>query len=100
MNLPRRSNTVCFWDVASFILYEQKTGAAKVSIITTAAKPMKAELRKHLNSCELLDSETNRKSFPFKEELEAFKAQVISEIKNLILKELCFKRSYHHAFQH
>ena len=88
MNLPRRSNTVCFWDVASFILYEQKTGAAKVSIITTAAKPMKAELREQLNSCALLDSETNRKSFPCKEELEAFKAQVISEIKNVIHKEI------------
>ena len=30
----------------------------------------------------------NRKIFPFKEELEAFKAQVISEIKNLIHKEI------------
>ena len=40
------------------------------------------------NFCALLDSETNRKSFPFKEELEAFKAQIISEIKNLIHKEI------------
>ena len=42
----------------------------------------------HLNSCALLDSETNRKSFPFKEELETFKAQVISDSKNIILKEI------------
>ena len=35
-----------------------------------------------------MDSETSRKSFPFKEELEAFKVQVISEIKNLINKEI------------
>ena len=40
-----------------------------------------SSVHEHLNSCALLDSETNRKSFPFKEELEAFKAQVISEIK-------------------
>ena len=43
---------------------------------------------KHLNSCALLDSETNRKSLPFKEELETFKAQVISDSKNIILKEI------------
>ena len=30
----------------------------------------------------------NRKSFPFKKELETFKVQVISEIKNLIFKEI------------
>ena len=59
-----------------------------------------SSVHEHLNPCPLLDSETNGKSFPFKEELESFKVQVISEIKNLILKELCFKRSYHHAFQH
>ena len=47
-----------------------------------------SSVHEHLNSCALLDSETNRKSFPFKEELEAFKAQVISEIKNLIHKEI------------
>ena len=40
-----------------------------------------SSFHEHLNSCALLDSETNRKSFPFKEELEAFKVQVISEIK-------------------
>ena len=57
-------------------------------------------VHEHLSSCALLDSETNRKSFPFKEELEAFKVQVISEIKNLIHKEISFKRSYHQAFQH
>ena len=44
-------------------------------------------VHKHLNPCPLLDSETNRKGFPFKQELEAFKVQVISEIKNLTLKE-------------
>ena len=42
----------------------------------------------HITSCTLLDSETNRKIFPFQEELEAFKAQVIREIKNLIHKEI------------
>ena len=47
-----------------------------------------SSVHEHLNSCALLDSETNRKSFPFKEELETFKVQVISEIKNLILKEI------------
>ena len=57
-------------------------------------------VHEHLSSCALLDSETNRKSFPFIEELEAFKVQVISEIKNLIHKEISFKRSYHQAFQH
>ena len=40
-----------------------------------------SSVHEHLNSCALLDSETNRKSSPFKEELEAFKVQV-SEIKN------------------
>ena len=45
-------------------------------------------VHEHLNSSALLDSETNRKSFPFKEELEAFKAQVICEIKNQIHKEI------------
>ena len=47
-----------------------------------------SSVHEHLNSCALLDSETNRKSFPFKEELEAFKVQVISEIKKLIHKEI------------
>ena len=47
-----------------------------------------SSVHEHLNSCALLDSETNRKSFPFKEELETFKVQVISEIKNLSLKEI------------
>ena len=47
-----------------------------------------SSVHEHLNSCALLVSETNRKSFPFKEELEAFKVQLISEIKNLILKEI------------
>ena len=45
-------------------------------------------VHEHLKSCPLLDSETNRKSFAFKEELETFKVQLISEIKNLILKEI------------
>ena len=46
-----------------------------------------SSVHEHLNSCALLDSETTRKSFPFKEES--------------VLKEaICFKRSYHHAFQH
>ena len=47
-----------------------------------------SSVHEHLNSCVLLDSETNKKSFPFKEELETFKLQVISEIKSLILKEM------------
>ena len=59
-----------------------------------------SSVHEHLNSCALLDSETNRKSFPFKEKLEAFKVRVITEIKNLIHEEICFKRSYHHPFQH
>ena len=32
-----------------------------------------SSVHEHLNLCPLLDSETNRKSFPFKEELETFK---------------------------
>ena len=56
-----------------------------------------SSVHEHLNFCGLLDSETNRKSFPFKEELETFKVQVISEIKNLILKEISVLN--HHAFQ-
>ena len=47
-----------------------------------------SSVHEHLNSYALLDSETNRKSFPFKVKLESFKVQVISEIKNLILKEI------------
>ena len=35
----------------------------------------------HLNPCSLLDSETNEKNFPFKEEFETFKVIAISEIK-------------------
>ena len=38
-----------------------------------------SSVHEHLNSCALLDSETNGKSFTFKEELEAFIVQVISE---------------------
>ena len=45
-------------------------------------------VHEHLNPCLLLDSETNRKISPFKEELETFKVQAISEMKNLILKEI------------
>ena len=47
-----------------------------------------SSVREHLNLCPLLDSEANRKSSPFKEELETFKVQVISEIKNPTLKEI------------
>ena len=47
-----------------------------------------SSVHEHLNSCALLDSETNRKSFPFKEKLEAFKVQIIREIKNLIHKAI------------
>ena len=47
-----------------------------------------SSVHEHLNSYALLDSETNRKSFPFKVKLESFKVRVISKIKNLILKEI------------
>ena len=47
-----------------------------------------SSVHEHINPCSPIDSETNRKSFPFKEEFETFKVQVISEIKNLILKEI------------
>ena len=47
-----------------------------------------SSVHEDLNSCALLDSETNRKCFPFKGELEAFKVQVISEVKKLIHKEI------------
>ena len=54
----------------------------------------------HLNPWPLVDSETNEKSFPFKEEIETYKVQAINEIKNLMFKEnISFKRSYYHAFQ-
>ena len=45
-------------------------------------------VHEHLNPFPLLESETNRNICPFKEEFETFKFQAISEIKNLILKEL------------
>ena len=45
-----------------------------------------SSVHEHLNPCPLLDSETTRKSFTFKEEFETFKIQVLSETKNLILK--------------
>ena len=55
--------------------------------------PRRQLIHEHLNHCPLLHSENNRKSFPSKKELETFKVQVISEIKNLILKEISvFKR--------
>ena len=41
-----------------------------------------SSVHEHLNTCPLLDSESNRKTFPFKEKLETFKGQVISEMKN------------------
>ena len=47
-----------------------------------------SSVHEHLSSCALLDSETNRKMFPFKEKLEAFKVQVISKTKNLIHEEI------------
>ena len=47
-----------------------------------------SSVHEDLNPCTFLDSESNRKSFLFKEKLETFKGQVISEIKNLIFKEL------------
>ena len=47
-----------------------------------------SSVHKHLNLCPLLYTETNRRSFPFKEEIETFKVQVISEIENLILREI------------
>ena len=40
-----------------------------------------SSVHEHLNSCALLSLETSRKRFHFKEELETFKVQVISEIK-------------------
>ena len=45
-----------------------------------------SSVHEHLNTCPLLDSESNRKTFPFKEKLETFKGQVISEMKNLTFK--------------
>ena len=47
MNLPGRPNIVCFRDMASYSLYEQKkkTGETKESIVTAAPKLIKAELR-------------------------------------------------------
>ena len=47
-----------------------------------------SSIHEHLNPWPLLDSETNEKSFPFKGEIETFKFQAISEIKNLMLKEI------------
>ena len=45
-----------------------------------------SSVHEHLNLCLLLDSETNRKSFPFKEEFETFKVQEISEILKKLIK--------------
>ena len=46
-NLPEQPNIICFRDTASFILDEQKrkTEVTKESVITAAAKLIKAELR-------------------------------------------------------
>ena len=49
-----------------------------------------SSVHEHLHPCPLLDSETNEKSFLFKEEFETFKVQAVSEIKNLILKKISF----------
>ena len=56
-----------------------KLSTLPLSIIQSTQED--SSVHEHRNFCALSDSETNRKSFPFKEELEAFKAQVISEIK-------------------
>ena len=46
-------------------------------------------VHEHLNPCSLLDSETNRKIFSFKEEFDTFKVQAISKkTKRLILEEI------------
>ena len=45
-----------------------------------------SSVHEHLSTCPLLDSESNRKTFLFKEKLETFKGQVISEMKNLTFK--------------
>ena len=45
-----------------------------------------SSVHEHLSTCPLLDSESNRKTFPLKEKLETFKGQVISEMKNLTFK--------------
>ena len=46
-NLPGRPNLVCFRDMGAYILYKdkRKTEQTKESIITAAAKLIKAELR-------------------------------------------------------
>ena len=51
-----------------------------------------SSVHENLKPCALVDSETKRKIFPFKEELETFKVQVISKIKNLILKNHLFQK--------
>ena len=45
----------------------------------------RSSVHEHLNPCPLLDLETNKKSFPFKEEFGNFKVQTVSEINWLIL---------------
>ena len=63
-NLPGRSNLVCFRDMGAYILYKEKRKIeqTKESIITAAAKLIKAELRDldkmnkcipHLMSCQV-----------------------------------------------
>ena len=47
-----------------------------------------SSVHEHLTPYPLLDSETNGKSFPLKEQLETFKIQTISEGKNLISKDV------------
>ena len=45
-------------------------------------------VHEHVNPCFLLDSQTNKKGFPSKEDFELLKVLAISEIETAILKEV------------
>ena len=67
-NLPGRPNLVCFRDMGAYILYKEKgkTEQTKESIITAAAKLIKAELR---------DLDKMNKVYPTFDELSSIEDQ-------------------------
>ena len=79
-NLPRRPNTACFRDMARKISSERKrkTGETKESIITVAAKLMKAELS---------DLDKKNKVYPTFDELSKIKNQKEWEPESLQLSD-------------
>ena len=86
-NLPGRPNLVCFRDMGAYILYKEKrkTEQTKESIITAAAKLIKAELSKVYPTFDELSSiEDQREWIP--ESLQLLLSYLIpSELKQVLL---------------